>query len=446
MSKVWQIAVREFVATVFTKAFIIGLMVLPVMLGVGFLVGPRLFGDRPFAVEGQVAIVDPTGEIAEELRAALTEGTPAAGLADAIRRGRADVAGGSAIVEALAARPELTLVERPVGADIELEKAWLGVEDLEAPHLALAVIHGNAVAPRSGETSFGSYDLYVPPNQDTRAEIAVQQSLREAIVSARARAQGFDRALLNDLVTVPRVRSVTVSGDGERNTVGGFNFVLPFAFMLLLFMSVMGSGQGLLTSTIEEKASRVAEVLLSAVSPLQLMAGKLLGHMGISLLAMSLYIGLGLLALTSFSLFGLLEPMLIFYLFVFFLIAFFTIGTLMMAIGAAVNEMREAQSFMTPMMLIIMSPWVFWTPISRDPDSTLALVVSMVPPLSSFGMMLRLASSNPPPAWQIALSIAIGIAAVVGAIWVAAKVFRIGLLMFGKPPNFATLLRWIRAA
>jgi ABC-2 type transport system permease protein len=216
--------------------------------------------------------------------------------------------------------------------------------------------------------------------------------------------------------------------------------------MMLLFMGVMGSGQGLLTTTIEEKSSRVMEVLLSAVSPMQLMAGKLLGHMAISLLALSLYIGLGLLALTSFSLLGLLEPKLIFYLFVFFIVSFFMIGSLMMAAGAAVNDLREAQSLMTPMMLILASPWLLWMPVSRDPSSTLSVIVSFVPPVNSFTMLPRMASTEPPPMWQVWLSIGIGIAAVVGAVWVAAKVFRIGLLMFGKPPDFATLLRWIRAA
>jgi ABC-type Na+ efflux pump permease subunit len=118
----------------------------------------------------------------------------------------------------------------------------------------------------------------------------------------------------------------------------------------------------------------------------------------------------------------------------------------MMAVGAAVNDMREAQSLMMPMMLIMMAPWILWMPISRNPDSTLALVVSFLPPLNSFGMLLRLASTSPPPAWQVWLSIAVGIAGVVGAVWLAAKVFRIGLLMFGKPPDFATLVRWIRAS
>ncbi|HLF09820.1 MAG TPA: ABC transporter permease [Gammaproteobacteria bacterium] len=444
MNKILLIALREFVATVFSKAFVIGLLVVPALIALGFVIMPRLF-NSDFSVAGEVTVIDPTGQVAREMRAALTEGTDEARRADAIRAARAGTADGL-VLEALGAAPKLTLIERPPGADIEREKTWLRAEETETPRLALAVIHSNAIEPRAGETDFGSYDLYVPPGQDQRAEIAVHQSLREAIISARISAQGLDRAAINELVTVPRVQSVTVTEDDERQTVGGFNFILPLAFMVLLFMGVMGSGQGLLTTTIEEKSSRVVEVLLSAVSPMQLMAGKLLGHMGISLLAMSLYIGLGLLALTSFSLLGLLEPVLIFYLFVFFVISFFTNGSLMMAVGAAVNDMREAQSLMMPFMLTMMMPWFFWVPISRDPSSTLSIVVSLVPPVSSFGMLLRLASTEPPPLWQVWLSIGIGIAGVVCAVWIAAKVFRIGLLMFGKPPDFATLVRWMRAA
>ena len=248
------------------------------------------------------------------------------------------------------------------------------------------------------------------------------------------------------MTTVARVRSATVTTEGERGTVGELNFILPVAFTFLLFMGVMGAGQGMLTTTVEEKSSRVIEVLLSAVSPLELMGGKLLGHMGISLLAMSLYIGLGLIALASFSLFGLLDLSLIGYLFIFFLIAFFTIGSLMMAAGAAVNDMREAQQLMMPMTLVLIVPWMLWMPISRNPDSVLAVVVSLLPPLNTFGMLMRLASTSPPPAWQVWLSIAIGIAGVFGTVWITAKVFRIGLLMFGKPPDFKTLVKWVRAA
>jgi ABC-type Na+ efflux pump permease subunit len=445
MKQVLLIAQREFVSTVFTKGFVIALLVLPAMICVGFLVGPRLFTDQDYTASGEVAIIDPTGQVAGEMRAALTQGSSAARLANRVREARAAAASG-AVLEALGAAPQITLIERPVGSDIEAEKVWLRTGGPNENRLALVIVHPDAVDPSRGETGFGSYDIYVPPKQDTRAEIAVHQSVREAIVSVRVRTQGFDRDAINELVTVPRVQSVTVSDNEERETVGAFNMMLPFAFMFLLLMSVMGSGQGLLTTMIEEKSSRVVEVLLSAVSPMQLMAGKLLGHMGISLLAMSLYIGLGLLGLASFSLFGLLDPSLIFYLFLFFVLSFFMIGSLMMAAGAAVNELREAQSLMMPMMLILMAPWFLWVPISRDPNSTLSVVASFIPPVNTFAMLLRMASTSPPPAWQVWLSVGVGVIGVIGAVWVAAKIFRIGLLMFGKPPDFRTLVRWVRSA
>lgn len=445
MNKVWLIAVREFVATVFTKAFIIGLLIFPLIMSVMVWAGPRLFGNAGFSVEGQLAVIDPVGVVLPQLRTALTQGRSEAAVSELVERARAGGAG-DAVVSVLRAATDLTLVELPADADIEREKAWLNVEEPGAPHVALVVVHADAVQPQPGETQLGSYDLYIPSGQDDRVEIAVQGALREAIVEARMRARDLDRDAVAGLVTVARVRSVSVSAEGERGTVGGFNFIVPIAFTFLLFMGVMGAGQGMLTTTIEEKSSRVIEVLLSAVSPMQLMGGKLLGHMGISLIAMSLYLGLGLVTLASFSLFGLLDLSLLVYLFIFFLIAFFTIGSLMMAAGAAVNDMREAQQLMMPMSLVLMLPWILWLPISRNPDSMLSVVVSFLPPVNTFGMLLRLASTSPPPAWQVWLSIAIGVASVFATVWFSAKVFRIGILMFGKPPDFKTLVRWVRAA
>jgi ABC-type Na+ efflux pump permease subunit len=216
------------------------------------------------------------------------------------------------------------------------------------------------------------------------------------------------------------------------------------AFMMLLFMSVMTSGQYLLTSTVEEKSNRVAEVLLSAVSAMELMAGKILGQMAVGLLILSLYAGLGLIALVSFATLGLIDPMLIVFLLIFYVLAFFTFASLMAAVGSAVNEMREAQSLMMPIMIVLAVPMMLWLPLSQDPNSMLAVVLSFVPPLSSFVMLLRMASLSPPPMWQVWVSIAIAAGGVYAAVWFAAKVFRVGLLMYGKPPSFGTLVRWAR--
>jgi len=281
---------------------------------------------------------------------------------------------------------------------------------------------------------------------DDRVEGEIYQGLREAIISARIKAQALDRAAIDRMVRVARVKSITVTRNDQRQTVAGFNMLLPGAFAILLFIGVMTGGQALLTSTVEEKSSRVIEILLSAVSPMELLAGKLLGQMAVSLLALAFYVALGMALLVSFAMFGLFNPWLLVYLLIFFLIAYFVVGAMMLTVGSVVNDMREAQSMMMPVMLLVMAPWLFWLPISRDPNSTFSTVVSFVPPVNTFAMLLRMASNTPPPWWQVWTSIAIGIASVVAVLWCAAKVFRIGLLMYGKPPDFATMVRWVRAA
>jgi ABC-type Na+ efflux pump permease subunit len=168
--------------------------------------------------------------------------------------------------------------------------------------------------------------------------------------------------------------------------------------------------------------------------------------MAVSMLVLALYIAMGALMLFSFAMLGLIEPLLIVYLIVFFLVGYLVFASVFAAVGAAVNEMREAQSLMTPIMLALMAPWFFATPIGRDPSSTFSVAMSLVPPVNTFAMMIRLASSTPPPFWQVALSLAIGVASAVLAMWFAAKIFKIGLLMHGKPPTLGTLIRWARMA
>jgi ABC-2 type transport system permease protein len=314
------------------------------------------------------------------------------------------------------------------------------------PHLALIVIHPDAVEPAGGSLKYGSYDLYVPPNLDDRIAGEIYRGLRETIVNARLQVRSIDQATIDAIVEVPRVESITVTQTDQHKTVRGFGFMLPLAFGFLLFMGVMGGGGQLLNTMVEEKSSRVVEVLLSAVSPMELMAGKLLGQMAVGMIGMGLYLAMGIVLLASFALFGLFDFSLIFYLLIFFVITYLVLGSLMMAIGAAVNDMKEANGLLTPLMIIFTIPWVLWMPISRDPGSTLSIVTSFLPPINTFAMLLRMTSNTPPPLWQVWTSIAIGIGSVFCAVWLSAKIFRIGILMFGKPPNFATLIRWVRAA
>jgi ABC-2 type transport system permease protein len=458
MRKVWLVARREFMAAVMNKGFVIGLLVMPAIVAALFAVFPRLMNTQGVQVRGQVVVIDASGRVLEGMRAALTpeaitkrrtdgarralENTPAAVRAVAAR------SSDTAIERALGQVPVLTIVERPANADVQQEKRWLteAVPPGELRHLALVVVHPDAVVARDGRAQYGTYDIYVPENLDERVETTIYEGLRESLVTARVSAHNMDRETVEAVMRVQRAPSVTVTLGTDRRTNVGFNRALPFIFAGLLVFGIMIGGQTLLTQTIEEKSSRVIEVLLSAVSPIELMAGKILGQMAVSMLVLGFYIGMGLLLLMSFAMLGLLAPLLVLYLILFFLVAYLVFASVFAAVGAAVNEMREAQSLMTPLMLALMAPWMFAPAIGRDPNSTFSVVMSMLPPVNTFAMMIRLASTSPPPGWQVALSLVIGLASAALAMWFAAKIFKVGLLMHGKPPSLGTLIRWAKAA
>jgi len=456
MRNILLVAKREFVATVMTRAFLFGLLFLPALIALFAWIGPRLFNPRDFQLKGEIIVIDPTGLILPELRDAYDPGKIRERRVQAAKevlakmpqqvQEMADKVPGGNIGMDLTPIPDLRILTRPAGTDIEEEKAWLNDQSKDMPHLAIVVIHPNAVEPADGSTEYGSYDFYVSSNLSDMARGEIQQGLKNAIVPARLNRTDLDGTEIYSIIGVPSVRSVTVTQTDQRQTVGGFNTLLPVAFGFLLMMGVMGGGGQLLTTMVEEKSSRVVEVLLSAVSPMELMAGKLLGQMGASMIGMGLYILMGVFLLSSFALVGLFDFSLIFYLLLFFVITYLVMGSLMMAVGSAVNDMKEAQGLLMPLSITFMIPWILWFPISRSPDSLLSVVMSFIPPVNTFAILLRMASSSPPPWWQIWFSILIGLGSVIGAVWFTSKIFRIGLLMFGKPPNFRTLLRWVRSA
>ncbi len=201
-----------------------------------------------------------------------------------------------------------------------------------------------------------------------------------------------------------------------------------------------------MTSTVEEKSSRVVEVLLAAVSPLELMWGKLLGQLGVGLVMLAVYVALGVLALLQFALVGLVDPLLIVYLLVFFLMAYLVFGALMLAIGAAVNQIADAQSLMGPVMILMIVPYILTPFIGR----AAGLALRGGRELHSAGECLRDAGAA---GFKFSAAGVAGAAVDAGAgprrrpaiaVWFAAKVFRIGLLMHGKPPSFGTLIKWAR--
>lgn len=442
------VALREFLVTVSSKGFLFGVLVMPVIMLALISIIPKLLKQQGAATQVEVALIDRSASVAATLRTELSPESITARRDAGQREAAAQLpAPAREAVKSVAesTAPAFTVRELPADVTVESQNQWLTQEGLgKLNRRALLVVPAAAVVLPAGESAYRTYEFYAPRNLPQDAEGILHGAVRQALVAERLRGSGMDPELVKAATYVPRTGTTLMAADGKKQGAQGLNRALPFIMGFLLFMGVMVGGQALMTSTVEEKSSRVVEVLLAAVSPLELMWGKLLGQLGVGLVSMSVYVVLGVLALLQFSMFGLIDPLLILYLIVFFLISYLLFGALMMAIGAAVNRIADAQSLMGPVMLLMVVPYVLAPIIGNAPDSAFAVTASFVPPVNAFVMLARLASSSPPPVWQVLLSVLAGLVGAIVAVWFAARIFRIGLLMHGKPPSFGTLVKWAR--
>lgn len=460
MSRMFQIARREFVSTALTKGFIIGALVLPVVFGLCTPLIVRLISQAERAapvVTGKLALIDHSGsggELAERVRARLAPGDTGALSVDAIDPNDPLATVGAAT--GAKSKIELDVLDGEEAASAvrdDLRDAYS--ESMTDEYLALIEVPATAIAPAangddadgSGAMQFGEIEMYHRRKLDNRVIGTMRGAVVRSVRDLRFERADVDKALYDRLSDVETdTQEITETGEAQgSNVVAGI--VLPIVLMVLLMIAVMTGGQYLLTTTIEEKQSRVVEVLLSGVSPMQLMFGKILGQMAVGMTLMTIYTGLGAgVLILALKITGLITVQMIIGLAVFYLLAYIMIAALMAAIGSAVNELREAQSLMTPVMLLVMVPYFLVLPISRAPNSTLSVVLSFIPPINPFVMVIRMGSTSPPPLWQVIASAAVGAVGAYLCVWFAAKVFRVGLLMFGKPPNLSTLIKWVRMA
>jgi ABC-2 type transport system permease protein len=237
-----------------------------------------------------------------------------------------------------------------------------------------------------------------------------------------------------------------VMQDDQREMV---NIFFPMAFAMLLGLCLTVGGQYLLQGVSEEKESRILESLLTSVRPDELMIGKLAGLGSVGLLVVVIWAGTGLAAAAPMlsTLQVAVAPSLMGLAVVYFLLGYLFYGSIMLGIGGVTNNMREAQQFSVWFTFANFAPMIALWAILSHPDGPLATGLSMFPPTAASTMMLRLTAQNSAvPAWQIALSLAL----LGGSAWLtlrgAARVFRIGMLLYGKTPNLPEILRWARSS
>ncbi len=419
--KVRHIIRREYLANVRRKSFIVSTILVPVLM-LAFFVIPVLFAVLEPAKTYRVAVVDQTGEIGDGFAAALDDT-----LKDGARK---------YLVESTAAPGDRFEAERQAR-----------VADLNRGRLDIVIAIPSSIM-QDGKARYITRE-----ERNLNVLERFESVLTEAVVRQRLGDAGIDYSHVAALTKGVKLdmQQLTNAGDVEEKSFLA-DYGVVFLFTMILYSALLSWGMTIAKSIIEEKGSRVIEVLLSAVSPRDLMLGKLVGvglagltQLGVWALmgiAFAVYASMGLVAqLSSFH----IAPSVFVYLIAFFVLGFMLFSALFMTVGAMCTTDQDAQQLQALITLPMIIPILCLMLLIQDPAGPLAVGLSMVPMFAPIIMLARIIILRP-PAWQIALSMALIVGSTYLAISFAARIFRVGILMYGKRPSLRELVHWYRRA
>jgi len=432
MRKMFAVLKREYLSAVRKKMFIFMTLFFPVLMSAAMLL-PTLLIARSLGGK-KVAVVDGTGE----LRDAFTNvRRPAQKKADMRRDLPVDL--------------KIDYVDASGKSAADAAKPYMArLTSREADKLdAVLVIPADAFDGANAKMTF-----YSRAATDLITQQALSSAANRAIYRHRLIDHGIDVTLLDKLTRNVPVDAVQLSRSGAQKKGGELNFLIGFVFAALLIIPSLIYGLEIMRGIIQEKTDRVVEILISSMSPRQLLTGKVTGVALVGLTQVSVWIlvGLGMAtfgaasaATAGVNLMQFLRPMVFLYFAVFFLLAYFTFVCVYAIGGAVCNTEKEAQQLIAPISMIMMLPWFLMFAIITSPDSSLSVGFSLAPVFGPITMFVRTLVSEP-PVWHILLSMAISIATIFAFFWVTAKIFRTGILSYGKRPTIPELWRWLKVA
>jgi ABC-2 type transport system permease protein len=409
MKKILNIAKREYIETVKTKAFIFGILMLPVMIGVIIFFIRRMLPDK-IGPQPPVKVVlnDMSGELAADIEASFENHNQE--------------------------NPK-----RPIQLQkLEIQQNSDTLEEQARNKLRQGQIDFYVVLDRDILEGSGKIHLYTYKPKSSIIDVfsTIEYRLRTPIVNQRYKMQNLSRELLDKLRTVPVERmeiGLTEGQDRVQSDIDrALKLMVPFFFMYLMFLGILSSGQQMIGSVIEEKSSRIIEVLLSSVSPFELMTGKILGLAGTGLTLICLWAIGAFLTVRSQNLNIDLSVEIVIYFAIYYILGFLLVSSILAAAGSICNTIKETQSLTIPMTMIFMIPVLSWFIVVQNPNGTLARIFSFIPPMTPLEMIARLSSGSEIWIVEIIASIILLAISVLIAIWAAAKIFRTGILMYGK--------------
>jgi ABC-2 type transport system permease protein len=419
VDKILKVVRREWVERVRKKSFLITTVVMPILgFGLFFLVGALVAITPPEQVH--VVVVDRSGFVAGGLSEALD---------DTLKGG--------------VPRFVLERYGEP-GRDLDALKADLN-HRIDRGEIDSYLFVPEDVVDSGKVQYFGRKVSNIETIED------LEDGLTEVVAGRRLEEKGLEYEEVRRLSAGVNIETRKISAGEEK--AGGFlqDYVSTYILVVFIFMTILIWGQVMMRSVIEEKSSRVMEVLVSSVTPTELMVGKIVGISMVTLTQYAIWFallmsGFGLAVSSGLPVFDFVtfSATTVVAFGVFFLFGFLIYSTLFAAVGSVCNTEQDAQNLQQPITWSLLIPYIMPFFVIQNPDSTVAVVLSLIPFFSPILMFMRI-NVLTPPAWQIALSLAL-MSATLYVLWRgSAKVFRIGVLMYGKRPGVREILRWARA-
>jgi ABC-2 type transport system permease protein len=422
MRKTWLVIKREYLTRVRTRGFLLSTVGLP-LFSVGIFAIALALSTRKADHPLRISIVDNLGGLAPQFRLGLTEKLPDG-------------------------QPRFQLVrtwDRPSSEALVHEELTRQVRNdqldgfLEIPK---TILNGDVATFRTRST------------EDFQTTRVIGSALNNALIARRLSDRGFKIDNMSELmrgVDLTLVK-VTKTGESEEN---GQSVLVQLSIVMILYITLLVYGVMTMRSVLEEKTTRIVEILASSVSPIHLLTGKIVGVAAVGLTQYLIWMGTAALVSTYGAVVGSafrpgaaapafhLPISYLVYPVIFFLAGYFLYASMYAAIGSMVSSEEELQQVQMPVTMALVACFVLYPVIQRAPNSPLAVALTMIPIFSPILMVFRITVQTP-PFWQIALSLAICIATTVGVVRISAKIYRVGILMYGKRPSLVELLRWLR--
>jgi ABC-2 type transport system permease protein len=422
MRKIWLVIKREYLTRVRTKVFILSTVGLP-LFSIGIFAFTMALAERKSDRPVRISILDNLGGLAPQILLSLDEKLPNG-------------------------QPRFQLLrtwDRPASAKEAYQELTRQVRDgqldgfLEVPKDIL-----------SGKDA----TLHTRNGSDYQTDRSVGRAINIAVIERRLNDRGVHVANLSQIMHAVDLHlvKVTKTGESEEN---GQSVLVQLSIVVVLYITLLVYGVMTMRSVLEEKTSRVVEILASSIRPVHLLTGKILGVAAVGLTQYLIWMATAALVSTYGAAVGSafrpgaqaptfhLPVSFLVYPVIFFLAGYFLYASLYAAIGSMVSSEEELQQLQMPVTLVIVSCFILYPLIQRAPNSPLAIGLTLFPFSSPILMVFRITVQTP-PFWQIALSLAICAATTVGVVWLAARIYRVGILMYGKRPSLVELLRWLR--